>query len=90
MTAELLIYESMVLDYIHENKTVNEIPTLRRTRASTKKFVESHKIELAKVELKGEIIIARCKFNDIKMEVKVHDEKITEVKCECKGELFFT
>lgn len=83
----MIINSFMISEYLSLYDDAKVTKFLRKTRASTKTFIASHKIELKKIEDESDFKVAVYSLNEKIHKIKVErDEKISDVSCaECQG-----
>lgn len=83
-----MIDSMMASDYLNIHDDSKATSALRRTRASTKKFMEAQKIELKSIESGHDFHNATYTLDGREHQIKVNDGSIQEVSCsECRGRL---
>jgi coenzyme F420-reducing hydrogenase beta subunit len=90
-----MITKQVIQDYLETFPVQETSKTLKRTRASTRKFVEENKVEFKRIESITSGKIAFYELNGREHEIKVREdeeiERIIEISCsECKGESNFS
>jgi hypothetical protein len=85
-----MLTKPLINEYLEAIPVEESTKSLKRTRASTRKFVEQNKIIFKKILTKNDVQIAFYELNGRKHQIKVRKEeeieKIIEISCnECKG-----
>lgn len=83
-----MIKSSMISEYLEIHDVKKTTSVMRRTRASTKQFIDDYHVELRKIEGKRDFEIAIYSLNGKEHEVKVQQDEILDVSCgDCLGKI---
>lgn len=84
-----MLSSSTIADYIEQHKLLPNSESIRRTRASTRKFSEENKVEFKRIENKKNVKNLTYELNGRTHEIKIEQtgtEEIAGISCnECEG-----
>lgn len=84
-----MLNSTIIAGYLELQDFPEETKVMKRTRATTRKFIEDHKADLKNISIKIDHQIAFYELNGKKHQVKLQDETIVSVSCDdCSGESF--